>query len=98
MIIYNGKRMAVKVVGSDGSGITPTGTLRLTENGSYDVTALATVVVDVAGYGYPIEVTTATEMKSILENAAESDKGKVYKYIGVTTEDYEHNSYYILEV
>ena len=33
--------------GQGGGGITPTGTLNITENGTYDVTAYASVVVNI---------------------------------------------------
>ena len=35
------------IQGQGGGGITPTGTLNITENGEYDVTAYASVIVNI---------------------------------------------------
>lgn len=48
--------------------------------------------------GIPITVNTASDMDAILASATAADNGKVYQYLGETTEAYEQNAYYILEV
>lgn len=64
MIIWNGNKMAVKIVS--------------------------------AGVGKAIEVSTAEEMAEILAKAKNEDVGKIYRYIGATTSDYEQGAYYIM--
>lgn len=62
---------------------------------------LKTDVVATAGkYGedspLPIEVTTEAEMTALLTNATSESVGAVYKYVGETTDTYEHDALYII--
>lgn len=72
--------------------IIPSGTKELTESGEYDVTQYAKVNIT-AESGRPIEVDSAEEMDSLLND---SNIGKVYKYTGPTTESFINNEIYII--
>lgn len=77
-----------------GQGITPSGSLDITENGTFDVTDKASVNVNVADNPLPIEVSTEAEMNALLETA---EVGSVYKYTGETTDTYENGALYVVE-
>lgn len=74
-------------------GITPSGSLDITENGTFDVTDKASVNVKVADNPLPIEVSTEAEMTALLETA---EIGSVYKYTGETG-TYENGALYVVE-
>ena len=76
-----------------GQGITPSGSLDITENGTFDVTDKASVNVNVADNPLPIEVSTEAEMNALLETA---EVGSVYKYTGETG-TYENGALYVVE-
>lgn len=44
--------------------------------------------------GSPAEVSTEAEMNAVL---TADNVGKVYKYIGTTTDTYENGAYYVIE-
>jgi len=46
--------------GSGGGGITPTGDINITENGEFDVTEFAKAIVNVAGGGGDLKITSGT--------------------------------------
>lgn len=46
--------------------------------------------------GTPVTAASADEMEAILLAATEEDCGKIYQYLGETTEDYTQGEYYIL--
>ena len=71
----------------------------INQNGRYNVNGKYYAVVNVAAgdSGKPFEVETAAEMNNILEAATADDYGKIYKYVGESTEVYTKNSIYILE-
>lgn len=74
------------------SGIQPSGTLPITDNGIYVVTDYHKVDVNVPT-GTPIEVTTGEEMEALL---VEENIGKIYKYVGTTTDVYTNGELYIV--
>lgn len=94
MIYYNGKKIAY--IGN----VKPSGELVITSNGIYNVASKSSVIVNVNtdGAGTPITVATAAEMDRILESSSAADSGKVFLYLGDSTENYEQNAYYKLEV
>ena len=71
----------------------------VTENGVYSAdsgyTGLGTVTVIVPNS--ITEISTATEMDTILANATSADIGKAYMYVGGTTEKYENNAIYLIK-
>lgn len=70
--------------------LAPTGTLEITESGTYDVSEYASAEVNVA---VPMEVETEAEMTALLETA---EIGSVYKYIGASG-TYETDALYVVE-
>ena len=49
---------------------------------------------DISDSPLPIEISNETEMKALLTTA---DMGAVYKYVGDTTDTFEHGGLYIVE-
>ena len=72
--------------------IIPTGTLQITENGAYDVSAKAGVNVNVPS-GVE-EVATASAMDALL---VEANVGKYYKFTGTTDSNYINGDLYLVE-
>lgn len=58
--------------------------------------ALADKISQGGGSGSVIEVSTASEMDEILSNATDADIGKVYYYIGESTDTYEQGALYMI--
>lgn len=78
--------------------IVPNGILWVDENGEYDVTRYKTVDIEVPTSGgtdspLPIEISTEAEMTALLNTAP---VGAIYKYVGTTTDKYEHGTKYEL--
>lgn len=48
--------------------------------------------------GTPVTTAAADEMEAILLTATEKDCGKIYQYLGESTDIFEQNAYYILQV
>lgn len=71
--------------------IIPSGAQQVTENGTYDVTDKASVVVDVPAV---TEVATAAVMNTLL---VEANVGKYYKFTGTTDSDYTNGDLYLVE-
>lgn len=71
--------------------IIPSGTQQVTENGTYDVTDKASVVVDVPAV---TDVATSTEMDALL---VEANVGKYYKFTGTTDSNYTNGDLYLVE-
>lgn len=46
--------------------------------------------------GKPIEIDSAEELNLILSTATADDIGRIYKYVGVTTDTYENGAYYVI--
>lgn len=74
--------------------IKPTGTLQITENGAYDVSAKANVNVNVPTSGGVEEVATAAAMDALL---VEANVGKYYKFTGTTDSNYTNGDLYFVE-
>lgn len=72
--------------------IIPSGTLQITENGAYDVSAKANVNVNVPS-GIE-EVATAAAMDALL---IEANVGKYYKFTGTTDSNYTNGDLYLVE-
>ena len=89
----NGKFFSSFKVGAIPSDyVIPTGTLQITENGTYDVTEKASVNVNVPS-GVE-EVATAAAMDALL---VESNVGKYYKFTGTTDSNYTNGDIYLVE-
>lgn len=52
---------------------------------------------DEIAWGLPIELSTETDMDAALAGSTSADIGKVYKYIGETTDTYIQNKFYVIE-
>lgn len=74
--------------------IQPSGTQQIAENGTYDVTDKASVVVDVPSTGGVEEVATASAMDALL---VEANVGKYYKFTGTTDDTYTNGDLYLVE-
>ena len=74
--------------------VKPTGTLQITENGAYDVSAKANVNVNVPTSGGVEEVATAAAMDALL---VEANVGKYYKFTGTTDSNYTNGDLYLVE-
>lgn len=72
--------------------IIPSGTLQITENGTYDVSGKANAVVNVPT-GVE-EVATAAAMDALL---VEANVGKYYKFTGTTDSNYTNGDLYLVE-
>ena len=84
----SGKASAIVNVPIPDGYIQPSGTLEITTNGTYDVTNYESVDIGVEGSSTtPQEITTETEMTSLLEVA---EIGAIYKY----AEDAEDSAIY----
>ncbi len=46
--------------------------------------------------GKPIEISSAEELNLIISTATADDIGKIYKYVGATTDSYENGAYYVI--
>lgn len=66
-------------------------------NGRKVLSAKIVTKVEVVSDGFPIQCATEDEMTSVLENATEESVGKLYKFVGESTETYEQNAIYIIE-
>lgn len=80
--------------------IQPSGTATITENGTYDVTEKAEVVVAVLGTSespIPTDIASEGEMTAILSAADLADNGRIYRYVGETGK-YIKNAYYKIGV
>lgn len=53
-------------------------------------------IVNTTANGNAVNKSSETEMDNILANATEEDYGKIVKYTGETTENYEQGAYYII--
>lgn len=73
--------------------IIPSGTLQITENGAYDVSAKASVNVNVPTSGGVEEVATAAAMDALL---VEANVGKYYKFTGTTDSNYTNGDIYLV--
>ena len=71
--------------------VIPSGTLQITENGAYDVSAKANVNVNVPS-GVE-EVATAAAMDALL---VEANVGKYYKFTGTTDSNYTNGDLYLV--
>lgn len=71
----------------------PSGSINITENGTVDISAYQTAVVNVPK-GIPIEVSTAAGMTAVLIAA---NVGKAYKFIGTTDATYTNGDIYVVE-
>jgi len=74
--------------------IQPSGTQQIVENGTYDVTDKASVVVDVPSTGGVEEVATSSAMDALL---VEANVGKYYKFTGTTDDNYTNGDLYLVE-
>lgn len=74
--------------------IQPSGTQQIAENGTYDVTDKASVVVDVPSSGGVEEVATSSAMDALL---VEANVGKCYKFTGTTDTSYTNGDLYLVE-
>lgn len=72
--------------------VIPSGTLQITENGEYDVSAKASVNVNVPS-GVE-EVATSAAMDALL---VEANVGKYYKFTGTTDSNYTNGDLYLVE-
>lgn len=83
-----------KVAAIPSDYIIPSGTLQITENGAYDVSAKANVNVNVPTSGGVEEVATAAAMDALL---VEANVGKYYKFTGTTDSNYTNGDLYLVE-
>lgn len=74
--------------------IIPSGTLQITENGAYDVSAKANVNVNVPTSDGVEEVATSAAMDALL---VEANVGKYYKFTGTTDSTYTNGDLYLVE-
>lgn len=86
------KQVTCQAIPSD--YIIPSGTLQITENGTYDVTDKASVNVNVPTSGGVEEVATAAAMNALL---VEANVGKYYKFTGTTDSNYTNGDLYLVE-
>lgn len=52
--------------------------------------------VNLGTSGIPVTTISEEQMNNILTNVTSEDYGKIYQYIGETTENYEQGAYYVL--
>ena len=98
-LVPNNIRYGVSIGGVVGSYKQTLTTQEFTVNGEYNppegTDGFSKVIVNVADIALPIEIHTEDEMNSLLTTG---DVGAIYKYVGDTTDNYEHNKMYIIEV